>query len=66
MKTLVASQKKQLQEAQDQQGKGENKLSSALQLVRQLQEEKGNLEAKLGQRGAAMQAQVCLIQGEKA
>lgn len=50
--------KKQLNEASDIQGKSDTKLSQALQGLRVLQEEKGSLEAKLGQKQAALQAQV--------
>ena len=50
--------KKQLTEASDIQGKSDTKLSQALQGLRVLQEEKGSLEAKLGQKQAALQAQV--------
>lgn len=50
--------KRQLNEASDIQGKSDTKLSQALQGLRVLQEEKGSLEAKLGQKQAALQAQV--------
>lgn len=50
--------KKQLQEAQELQVKGDGKLTNALTNLRQLQEEKSNLETKLGQKQATLQAQV--------
>lgn len=61
LKTVVASQKKQLQDAQEQQGKVEGKMASAMNTLRQFQEEKGSLEAKLGQKNAALQIQVTLL-----
>jgi rootletin len=53
--------KKQLQEAQELQNKVDAKLNTALQNVRAVQDEKGSLEAKLGQKQAALQAQVCRV-----
>ena len=52
------SAKKQLQEAHDLQNKVDAKLNTALQNVRAFQDEKGALEAKLGQKQAILQAQV--------
>lgn len=57
-KTQVLSAKKQLQEAQELQNKVDAKLNTALQNVRAVQDEKGTLEAKLGQKQAILQAQV--------
>jgi hypothetical protein len=57
-KTQVLSAKKQLQEAQELQNKVDAKLNTALQNVRAVQDEKGSLEAKLGQKQAILQAQV--------
>ena len=53
--------KKQLQEAAEGHSKSESKLTVALNNMRQLQEEKGSLEAKLGQKQAALVAQVQII-----
>lgn len=50
--------KKQLHEVSENQSKGDTKLNSVLQGYRALQEEKTGLEAKLGQKKAALQAQV--------
>lgn len=58
LKALVAGMKKQLQEAQEAHGKQDNKLTSAVTSLRQLQEEKSELEARLGQKQATLQAQV--------
>ena len=52
------SVKKQLQEAHELQNKVDAKLNTALQNVRAFQDEKGTLEAKLGQKQAILQAQV--------
>lgn len=57
-KTQVLSAKKQLQEAQELHNKVDAKLNTALHNVRAVQEEKGTLEAKLGQKQAVLQAQV--------
>lgn len=57
-KTQVVSVKKQLQEAHELQNKVDAKLNTALQNVRAFQDEKGALEAKLGQKQAILQAQV--------
>lgn len=57
-KTQVLSAKKQLQEAQELHNKVDAKLNTALHNVRAVQEEKGTLEAKLGQKQAILQAQV--------
>lgn len=56
-KTQVVTAKKQLQEAQDTQSKGDHKMTKVLQSLRTLQEEKGNLEATLGQKHMELQAQ---------
>lgn len=50
--------KKQLTDVQESQNKGDTKLNKVLQSLRNLQEEKGSLEAKLGQKSVALQAQV--------
>lgn len=52
------SAKKQLQEAHELHNKVDAKLNTALQNVRAFQDEKGALEAKLGQKQAILQAQV--------
>lgn len=52
------SVKKQLQEAHELQNKVDAKLNTALQNVRAFQDEKGALEAKLGQKQVILQAQV--------
>jgi len=52
------SVKKQLQEAHELQNKVDAKLNTALQNVRAFQDEKGALEAKLGQKQAILQTQV--------
>lgn len=57
-KTQVASVKKQLHEAHESQSKGDSKLNKVLQSLRSLQDEKGSLEARLGQKEVALQAQV--------
>lgn len=53
--------KKQLHEVGENQSKGDTKLNSVLQGYRSLQEEKTGLEAKLGQKKAALQAQVSYL-----
>lgn len=58
MKTQVSTMKKQLQEAQDTQSKGDTKVTKLMSNLRTLQDEKGSLEAKLGQKTKALQAQV--------
>lgn len=58
MKTQVSGMKRQLQEAAESHSKSESKLTASLNNLRQLQEEKGSLEAKLGQKQAALIAQV--------
>lgn len=50
--------KKQLTDVQESQSKGDTKLNKVLQSLRNLQDEKGSLEAKLGQKSVALQAQV--------
>jgi rootletin len=57
--------KKQLQEAHELQNKVDAKLSTALQNVRAVQDEKGTLEAKLGQKQAVLQGQVCTMGTQK-
>jgi len=64
LKTSLNQMKRQLSEASEIQNKGDNKLGQALQNLRLLQEEKGSLEAKLGQKQAALQAQVQIYKGE--
>lgn len=56
--TQVTTVKKQLNESQESQNKGDNKLSKCMQNLRVLQDEKGSLEAKLGQKTIALQSQV--------
>jgi rootletin len=62
LKTQLADSKRQLKEQTDTQSKTEAKLSSALLNLRQLQEEKGSMEARLGQKTAALQAQAEALQ----
>ncbi|XP_066156628.1 rootletin isoform X1 [Euwallacea fornicatus] len=56
-KTQVTTVKKQLQEAQDTQSKGDHKLTKIMQTLRTLQEEKGTLEAVLGQKNMELKSQ---------
>lgn len=58
LKASLGQMKKQLNEASDLQAKSDEKLSHALQNLRALQDEKNNLETKLGQKQAALQAEV--------
>ncbi|KAL1491832.1 hypothetical protein ABEB36_012367 [Hypothenemus hampei] len=60
-KTQVSSAKKQLQEAQDTQSKGDHKLTKVLQSLRTLQEEKGTLEATVGQKNMELRTQSELL-----
>lgn len=60
LKTQVATIKKQLSETQESQSKGDTKLNKVMQNLRNLQDEKGSLEAKLGQKSVALQAQVSM------
>ncbi|CAG9769436.1 unnamed protein product [Ceutorhynchus assimilis] len=55
-KTQVITAKKQLQESHDTQSKGDHKLTKVLQSLRALQEEKGSLEAKLGQKNTELKS----------
>ncbi|KAK6626450.1 hypothetical protein RUM44_008923 [Polyplax serrata] len=57
LKASLNQMKKQINEASDLQNKSDEKLSHALQNLRVLQDEKNSLEAKLGQKQAALQAQ---------
>lgn len=50
--------KKQLQESVEIQSKSDTKLAATMNSLRQCKEEKGSLEAKLGQKQAALVAQV--------
>lgn len=61
LKTQVSGMKRQLQEAAEAHSKSESKLNAAVINLRQLQEEKGSLEAKLGQKQATLIAQVCSL-----
>lgn len=61
LKTQVNGMKRQLQEAIEQQTKSDAKLASATNSLRQLQEEKGSLESRLGQKSAQFASQVCNI-----
>lgn len=54
----MTSFKKQLNEAQDVQNRVDDKLSNALNNLRAIQEEKVSMESKLGQKQAALNAQV--------
>lgn len=58
-KNQVRTSKKQLDEAQQHQNKGDSKLTKVMQNLRILQDEKGSLEAKLGQKSVELQTQVC-------
>lgn len=60
-KTQVTTIRKQLQEAHESQSKGDSKLNKVLQSLRSLQDEKGSLEARLGQKEIALHAQVTLL-----
>lgn len=57
--------KKQLDEAQEHQNKGDSKLTKVMQNLRILQDEKGSLEAKLGQKSVELQSQVCCFSWQK-
>lgn len=57
-KTQLHSVKKQLHEVSETQSKGDTKLNSVMQNMKSLQDEKTSLETKLGQKNAALQAQV--------
>ncbi|XP_050294395.1 rootletin isoform X2 [Anthonomus grandis grandis] len=56
-KTQVQTVKKQLQEASDNQNKGDHKITKIMQSLRTLQEEKGSLEATLGQKNVELKSQ---------
>lgn len=58
MKTQISTMKKQLQEAHDSQSKGDNKVTKLMSNLRNLQDEKGSLEAKLGQKTKALHSNV--------
>lgn len=60
-KTQLHSAKKQLHEVSETQSKGDSKLTSVMQNLRSVQEEKTALETKLGKKTAALQAQVTLL-----
>lgn len=60
----MATVKKQLQEAHDTQSKGDSKLNKVLLTLRQLQDEKGSLEAKLGQKSIELQSQTAALQSK--
>ncbi|CAH1108752.1 unnamed protein product [Psylliodes chrysocephalus] len=64
-KMQVQTTKKQLNEAQEGLNKGDNKLTKVLQSVRALQDEKCNLEAKLGQKSVELQAQTQAFEKKK-
>lgn len=49
-------------EAHESQSKGDSKLNKVLQNLRTLQDEKGSLEAKIGQKSLALQAQVYMLE----
>lgn len=61
-KTQIATVKKQLHESHESQSKGDSKLNKVLQNFRSLQEEKGSLEAKLGQKSVELQSQTVALQ----
>lgn len=65
LKASLGQMKKQLNEASDLQAKSDEKLSHALQNLRALQDEKSNLETKLGQKQAALQAEVKMDEKKK-
>ncbi|GAB0088294.1 rootletin [Sergentomyia squamirostris] len=54
-KAQLCTAKKQLQEAAEAQSKAENKISKLQQILRSVQEEKANVEAKLNQKASALQ-----------
>ncbi|XP_060523589.1 rootletin isoform X2 [Cylas formicarius] len=56
-KMQISAMKKQLQETQDNQSKGDHKLNKVLQSLRQLQDEKSALETSLGQRNVEIKTQ---------
>lgn len=53
-KAQLATAKKQLQEAADNQAKGESKLTKLQHVLRAINEEKANTESKLSQKGSAL------------
>jgi hypothetical protein len=57
-KSQVCTSQKQLKEAVDAQGKGDSRLSSAMQTIRSLQDEKSKLNAKINQKEVSIAAQV--------
>ena len=57
-KSQIGTVKKQLHEVQETRSKGDDKISKVVSNLRTLQEEKGSLEIKLGQKEKALQAQV--------
>ncbi|XP_045461010.1 rootletin [Harmonia axyridis] len=56
-KNQVDNVKKQLKEVSDSQSKGDSKLTKITQNMRSLQEEKGSLETRLGQKTVELQSQ---------
>jgi hypothetical protein len=60
-KNQAATAQKQLKEAVDAQGKGDSRLTSAMQTIRSLQDERSKLSAKLSQKDVSIAAQVSLI-----
>lgn len=58
-KTELCSLKKQLKESQENQSNTDIKVNNLLANIRTLQEEKKSLEAKLTQKQAGYQTQVC-------
>ncbi|XP_046406098.1 rootletin [Ischnura elegans] len=61
-KTQVGNVKRQLQEVQETQNKGDTKMAQMQHSLRTLQDEKGSLEALLGQKQTALQSQAEALQ----
>lgn len=57
----MATIKKQLHEAHESQTKGDSKLNKVLQTLRNLQDEKGSLEAKFSQKSVELQSQTAVL-----
>lgn len=60
-KSQMANMNKQLEEIGDINKKTDNKLNSTIQMLRKLQEEKVELESKLGQKQSILLSQVNII-----
>ncbi|XP_059488079.1 rootletin [Neocloeon triangulifer] len=61
-KNQACATQKQLKEALDAQGKGDSRLTSAMQTIRSLQDEKSKLVSKLGQKDVSISAQADALQ----